>query len=268
MLFPVLAFLAVFAAEPNLHVRKVIFHEDDIVPVNMQLGFDLQINFPKGEILKDARCANVDFFEVNASGNVLFIHAKDIPDGKEGGKKTTVNVVTSSGVVVPFIVNEISRVRGAQADLRVDLKYASETNIVQFQNQPALVPAEKIAEEKSLNDKLQKQLQESLSRQKFLIDSAALREIADLDLNGYELYDKKGKEEFLGKIHVTRDKKWTFIQVDSQDAPTVLEIKDNKPVKVPVELHEGKYVITKLLNEGELRLGKSSIKFRYVGKAS
>ena len=56
----------------------------------------------------------------------------------------------------------------------------------------------------------------------------------------------------------------TFIQSDARELPALYEVKDGTPNLVNFEVHDGTYVIPKVLDDGYLMIGKARMAFRRV----
>jgi type IV secretory pathway VirB9-like protein len=84
MILPLVA-AAVLAGDPSTTARTITVHEQDIVPISVQVGMVTEIDLPKGEVVMTGkgyspRVGNTEFFEVNSSGNVLYIKPEIIQD--------------------------------------------------------------------------------------------------------------------------------------------------------------------------------------------
>ena len=53
----------------------------------------------------------------------------------------------------------------------------------------------------------------------------------------------------------------TYIKTDAAELPTLFEVKDGKPALVNFQVHDGTYVVPKVLDEGYLSLGKERLSF-------
>jgi hypothetical protein len=244
---------AVLAGEPSTTARTVVLRDIDIIPLSTQNGYVTEIHFPKGEQPMELRVGKPAFFRCNVSGNTLYIEPQDLPE-VGGGERTTVNVPLTSGRHATFLVKEVSKERGAHADLKVFIQEDDAGTVA-----PAFVPAEQLTAVTSEIIRLRQQLLEN-QKQHVAETAAITQEIAQEVRVNYELFDRKGKPEFKPEIYSVRG--FTYIKIDTPELPSVWSVKDGKPSKLNPTFANGLYEIQGELEVGELSVGKSSIKFR------
>jgi type IV secretion system protein VirB9 len=58
----------------------------------------------------------------------------------------------------------------------------------------------------------------------------------------------------------------TFIQARAPELPSLYELKDGAPNLVNFDVHDGTYVVPKVLDSGYLMLGKQRIAFQRAGE--
>jgi type IV secretion system protein VirB9 len=63
------------------------------------------------------------------------------------------------------------------------------------------------------------------------------------------------------------DGKFTYIQAHPQEPPALYEVKDGKPNLVQFEFRNGTYVVSKVLDDGYLAVGKQKLPFTRVAGA-
>ena len=57
------------------------------------------------------------------------------------------------------------------------------------------------------------------------------------------------------------DGQFTYIKADATELPALYEVKDGKPALLNFQVHQGTYVVPKVLDEGYLALGKERYTF-------
>ncbi len=62
------------------------------------------------------------------------------------------------------------------------------------------------------------------------------------------------------------DDKFTYIKLDSEEAPAVYELKDGKPGLLNFQVQNGTYIVPKVLDRGYLSLGKERFEFLQEGR--
>jgi hypothetical protein len=246
-------FAAVLAGDPSITARTVVLHDMDIIPLTAQVGYVTEIHFPKGEMPMDFRVGKPQFFRCNVSQNVLYIEPQDLPE-VGGGERTTVNVPLTSGHHATFLIEEVSKKKGAHADLKVFIQEDDVDSKV-----PAFVPIERLASVVSDNEKLRLQLADT-QRNHTVETKVITQEVAREVRTNYELFDRKGKQDFKPEVYAVKG--FTYIKLDTAELPSVWSVKDGKPSKLNPTFANGVYEIQGMLDEGQLSVGKSSIKFR------
>ncbi|GAC1516407.1 MAG: hypothetical protein NVS1B11_37010 [Terriglobales bacterium] len=258
-----------WANDPSTIARRITYRETDTPIVYLQLGYVTSIYLPKNEqILPLSWVGDAHFFDVTASGNVLYVTPLDLAKSKDpntGGKRSNVAIRSVSGNHFDFELIEVSKSSTDKADLKVFVDEADETMKQRAAGPPEFVPASESNTLKQEVETLRKQVAQADAAKKEITQTAGVRAVLSLDHN-YELFDKKGKGELNAVIF--RDDKYTYIDLGNTDeAPSVWELKDDKFSKVETLLQGGKYTIQHKVNEGELKIGRTSIRFRYVGQA-
>lgn len=240
-----------YAAEPNLASRSVQVHRADIIPIYTQFGYNTIVIFPKGEELKDLLAPEAKLWSFSAGPNFLLIKAKGSDKEGRPGQKTSVSVTAASGNVYTFLVQETSN-SSQKFDLRVELEQEDADSLNAIAH-PQFVPASQAAE-------LAKQLAESQSQLAQTKHDAATSEAREIR-HDYEW--KTGKEsDAFGLKAIYHDRIHTYIEANSQEAPTLYEVKDGKDSIVPYTLDHGRYVASKVIDHGYLRAGKQRLEFR------
>jgi type IV secretory pathway VirB9-like protein len=206
------------------------------------------IELPKGEEIMDVTCGNKTFWAVNSSRNFAFIK----PLGERTNGQTNINLITIAGNVYSLLVKEVSTSTTERADLKVLLDQQEETakdNI----NHPQYVRAEEV---EALRKSLEKRTEE-LAQTKRTASIGEVRQIR------HDYRWKEGKEsEVFGLNAIYHDDKYTYIEANSQNAPSVYEVIDGKESLVPFTLENGKYIVTRIMDHGYLRAGKTKLEFK------
>jgi len=254
MILP-LALAAVLAGDPSTTARTVTVHEQDIVPISVQVGMVTEIDLPKTEVVMTGkgyspRVGNSEFFEVNASGNVLYIKARDYPG--YGGEKTNVSITLTSGNHMSFLVSEVSKVKGAHADLKVIV----EQDGVEAEH-PQFVPASDLARLQAENEALKQKVNQPVKA--VSCGEQVMKQVNSLKFFDYEMYEQHGKSKL--KPVITHDDAFTYVAIEGQEIPAVWAIRDGKADKVQLLYQGGKYQLP-LVDELEVRIGKASMKFK------
>ena len=60
---------------------------------------------------------------------------------------------------------------------------------------------------------------------------------------------------------IWHDGRFTYIKTDATELPALYELKDGKPALLNFQVHEGTYVVPKVIDKGYLSLGKERFTF-------
>src|SRR5918994_2517921 len=93
-------------------IREVTASERSVIPLNTKIRYTTMIVLPDDEEILDVVCGDKDFWVISATQNIA--HVKP---AKEGAA-TNLNLVTSSGSVYSFLLNE----KNGSPDLKVYVK--------------------------------------------------------------------------------------------------------------------------------------------------
>src|SRR3954462_13890379 len=238
----------VYCAEPSTKARTVLVHSQDVVPISVSVGFSTLVVLPKGEEIIASSCGDTKIWAIDWNGNNAFLkQGIDTP-----GERTNVNLVTASGNTYSFLVSEVSKDKAAAIDLRVILEQG-DTKAVTNLEHPAYVRAE-----------LANELKESLKRKEEEITQ--IKKNASLDAIREQKHDyqwERGKEaDAFGIKSIWHDSKFTYIEAESQNAPSLYEVIDGKDSVVQYSLENGKYVVTHIMSHGIFRAGKTKLEFK------
>jgi type IV secretion system protein VirB9 len=65
---------------------------------------------------------------------------------------------------------------------------------------------------------------------------------------------------------IWHDGRFTYIKADAVELPALYEMKDGKPALVNFQVHQGTYVVPKIVDNGYLALGKERFTFTQQGR--
>lgn len=246
----------IVAGDPNTTSRTVPYHESDIVPISTEIRFTTLIELPKEESILEVTCGDKEYWPVNWTGNLAYIKPA------KQGSRTNINLITASGNVYSFIATEISEVPNAHADLKLFVNPADSSTVLAMKDKPRFVSADAVEAYRKTAEETQQELQ----RQRAALQKELERERSELQASYPSTIKHDYKFEGGGKdpFHVTaiyHDDRFTYIEANPQEAPSVYEVKDGKPSLIQYEFKNGRYTVPKILDNGYLRVGKSQLKF-------
>src|SRR2546425_4464576 len=91
-------------------VREVMASERNVISLNTKVRYTTMVILPDNEEILDVICGDRDYWVISATQNIA--HVKPAKEGTA----TNLNLVTASGAVYSFLLNEA---KTAQPDLKV-----------------------------------------------------------------------------------------------------------------------------------------------------
>jgi type IV secretory pathway VirB9-like protein len=231
-------------------IREVLASERSLIPLQTRLRYTTMVVLPEGEEILDVICGDKDFWVISSTHNIA--HVKP---AKEGAA-TNMNLVTASGAVYSFLLTEKNG--AAMPDLKVYVN--ADPNAPQ--GEPKYYSAAQVED-----------LQTELAEAKAAVD-AANRRVADSITAYQQQYPGKlqfvyGSPRYVKPFLVRsiwNDGQFTYIKADATELPALYEVKDGKPALLNFQVHEGTYVVPKVLDKGYLALGKERFEFLQQGR--
>jgi hypothetical protein len=244
--------------------RTVVYHPRDLIALRAKVHFSTLIVLPDGDDVVEATCGDKEFWIVNARGPLVSVKPA------KASAETNLNLVTTSGQVYAFVLTEISENKGQDPDLTVYLE-PDETLAANGQagataghERPRYVRAEEADDFRTQAD-----LAREDARQATASARAALEQGLTAFQNSYPLglafpYRFKADAKPFFVHAMFHDDHRTFIQARAPELPSLYELKDGAPNLVNFDVHDGTYVVPKVLESGYLMLGRQRIAFERV----
>jgi type IV secretory pathway VirB9-like protein len=235
---------AAFAAD---EARTVRYGPRDVVTLNCKTRNTTLVLLPPGEKLLDLVVGDKDMWLLE--GNDRYAYIKPA----QAGSSTTINLIARSGNVYTFLAHEVSQ-SGQAPDVKVFLELSDPS-----QFQPVVVPRFVAAEEA---DALKAQLADQASqavRDREVFASEYPTQIA------FDYSFKKNQKPFLVSA-IWHDDKATYIRARTSEKPTLYQVTDGQPTLIEYQLRGDVYVVPKVLDQGQLKIGKKSFTFLRRGQ--
>jgi type IV secretory pathway VirB9-like protein len=241
---------------PTGAVRTIPYHARDLVTLRARVRFTTLIGLPDGDDIVEATCGDKEFWIVNAHGSLAYVKPA------KPATSTNLNLLTTSGRVYTFLLSEISDMRGVEPDLAVYLDpddlspprvmaSASPKYVLAGQLDDFRAQAEIAREDlRKATEAARTELQDGLT---------TFRATYPLSLRfTYRVTLDRAPFFVRAMFH---DDHVTYIQARAPELPALYEIKDDAANLVNFEVHDGTYVVPKVLDTGYLMLGKKSLVF-------
>jgi type IV secretion system protein VirB9 len=248
----------VFAQSPDTGrgARTVVYHPRDLVPLNAKLHYTTLIVLPDGEDIVEATCGDKEFWIVNVRD-----HMVSVKPAKPGGE-TNLNLVSTSGQIYTFLLTEVSPEKDRAVDLTVYLETDTLSTAMSLLTRPKFVPAEQVEDFRVQAELAREDARRATETARTSLDEGltAFRRSYPLGLQFPYRFRADAKPFYLRAMY--HDDHRTFIQSGARELPAVYEFKDGKPNLVNFEVHDGTYVVPKVLDDGYFMIGTARMAFR------
>ena len=235
-------------AQEQTGVRRVTASEQSLIPLQTRLRYTTMIVLPDDEEILDVVCGDRDYWVISATQNIA--HVKPAKAGAE----TNLNLVTVSGAIYSFLLVE----KSAPPDLKVHV----EGNESAARAKPRYFSASQV-----------EALQEQLSSARDAVEAADRRatEVVATFRQDYPTklqfaYVMPKYEKPVLVRSIWHDGQFTYLQTDAKELPALYELKDGKAAVVNFQVHNGTYVVPKVIDQGYLALGNARFPFSQQGR--
>ena len=241
--------------------RTVVYHPRDLVAIRAKLHYTTLIVLPDGEDVLEATCGDKEFWIVNVRDGLV-----SVKPAKPGGE-TNLNVVTASGQLYAFVLTEISGAAARRSRLH---RLSSSPTIPEPLRPPARDRntsrhnRSRISKRRPPSPAMTPAGQPNRRSSPSRADMTAFRNTYPLGLS-FPYKFKADKPPFF--IHaIFHDDHRTFIQARPSELPSLYELKDGRPNLVMFDVHNGTYVVPKILDSGYLTIGKQRVTFERLDR--
>lgn len=231
------------AAEPT-SARIVHYSPNDIVPIRAKLRYTTLIVLPADEKILDFTTGDKEFWIINGVQNFCFLHPA------KAGIASNLNLITDKGHVYSFTLQEISNEPNAEPDLKVVIVPKDQSAITALGASQPLVPASEIAAYRAEVQTARVQAQK---------DEEQFRSQYPLQLR-FDYEFPKNKDPF-DVDAIYEDGNFTYIHSTAAEKPALYEVKDGQPNLVDFQLNGNVYIVSGVIDQGYLQIGKKKMKF-------
>ena len=237
--------------------RVVKYSKEDVVPVHAKLRFSTLIVLPEDEEILDFTTGDKEFWVINGAHNLCYVHPA------QAGIRSNLNLITASGHVYSFLLNEISNQPSADPDLKLFVEPKEGSGIAVNRGLRGYVSAGEAQAYKKELETLRLQTAEQIHAAKAqsveqfnqFRSSYATKIQFDSSLDA-----KAGREPFLVST-IYHDDSFTYVKCGAREKPTLYEIKDGKPNLISFQVENGVYIAPKIIDAGYLAVGKKKLPF-------
>jgi len=252
-----MAFQASPARAATEVARVVKYGKEDIVPVRAKLRFSTLIILPDDEEILDFTTGDKEFWIINGSHNLCYVHPA------QAGIRSNLNLITATGHVYSFVLTEISNDANAEPDLKIFVEPKEASGIAAKSGLRGYVSAGEAEAYKKELENLRAQAADQLhvAQTQSGEQLSCFRSSYAIKLQFDYLFDAKfAREPFLVSA-IYHDDTFTYIKCAAREKPALYEMKDGKPNLINFQLENGVYIVTKILDDGYLAIGKKKLPF-------
>jgi type IV secretory pathway VirB9-like protein len=232
--------------------KVVQYGEKDVIRLKTKLRYTTMIVLPKNEQILDFTCGDKEFWVVNGEANFAYIKPA------KPGAQTNLNLITASGNIYSFALAEVSEIPDAAPDLKVFIEPKDESMISAASVSPKFVSAQALEDYRQQVAMAKEETRQTKQAAQNEIDREVSRFVSNVR---FPYRFEAGKKPFYVRA-MYNDDKFTYIQARPEETPALYEVKDGKPNLVDFSYKNGVYVITKILDEGYLAIGKQKLAFK------
>jgi type IV secretion system protein VirB9 len=239
-------------------LRTIPYHAHDLVALRAKVRYTTTIVLPDGEDILEVTCGDKEFWIVNAHGAVASVKPA------KPGSETNLNLLTVSGQIYAFVLSEVSDIKGADPDLAVYLEPEAPGTFAPWHQPPKYVPAQQLEDFRAQAEIAREDARRATADAHAHLEEGltAFRTTYPLGLQFAYRIELNRKPFFVRAIF--HDDHVTYIQARAPELPSLYEIKDGAPNLVNFEVHDGTYVVPKVLDSGYLAIGKKRLVFTRV----
>ena len=231
---------------------KVIHYSDkSVAKLKTKVRYTTLIELPKNEQILDLLCGDKEFWNVDGNENLAYVKPA------KTGAQTNLNLVTASGNVYSFMLDEVSNASEAEPDLKVFVVLNDDEMMTALKGPRRFASTEELEHMRQDADAVRAELRNVRSATRETIDREVSRERRSVR-HVYRF--EKGKKPFLVS-DMYHDDRRTYIEANPEETPTLYEIKDNKPNLINYQYEDGLFLVDKILDSGYLVVGKRKMNF-------
>ena len=226
-------------------IRQVSDATESVIPVQTRLRYTTMIVLPDEEEILDIVCGDKDFWVISATHNLA--HVKP---AKEGAA-TNLNLVTASGAVYSFLLNEKG---GTTApDLKVYVRADPDT----ARAKPKYYTA---AQFEALHAEVE-EAHAAVETERHRATTAMATYQQEYPSKLQFTYGPTKYEKPFFVRAIWHDGQFTYLKTDATELPALYEMADGAPSLVNFQVRAGTYIASKVIERGYLALGKARLSF-------
>ncbi|MEP7309339.1 MAG: TrbG/VirB9 family P-type conjugative transfer protein [Acidobacteriota bacterium] len=226
-------------------VREVSATGRTLISITSKVRFSTMIILPEGEEIMDVVCGDKEFWVINAARNIA--HVKP---AKEGAA-TNLNLVTVSGAVYSFLLNENGKVP-------TDIQVVVTADVDHVPTPAQFVPVQEVVDMRTALREMRNSL-DAVAHQSEPHTAEVIHNYPAAMKFSYRV--PAYKKPFLIST-IWHDDTHTYIKSDARELPALYQLIDGgDPQLVNFTVENGTYIVPKILERGYFALGKETLEF-------
>lgn len=224
--------------------RVVHYLPNQIVPIRAKVRYTTLIVLPPQERILDYTTGDKDFWIINGVQNFCFLHPA------KAGIASNLNLITALGHVYSFTLQEVSNIPGAEPDLKVVIEPKDQSQLASVSQGQGLAPLSEVEAYRA---------EARAARADAKKAEEAFRAKYPLSLRFDYRFPRLEAPFYVQAIY--EDGRFTYIRLNAAEKPALYALKDGKPLLVNFEAEGGTYVVSPVLDQGYLQIGKKKLRF-------
>lgn len=266
-------------ASDRVTSAPVVEYDPGEVPtIYTKIRYATAIVFPEPERIVDVVCGDKDWWQVAGPDRIVYVKPS------KAGITTNLTVIGTSGNIYQFFLQEISR--DPHTDQPIDATAPKDMTRRPYVRVSMVLPPHQVQQLASLGPKYIPRAEYDTTVQEYQQQlQAAQAEVRATKTNARQVIDQELSRirtnypaalEFNYQIPLGvkpffvaamfSDDRFTYIKLESEEAPAVYEVKDGKPNLVNFDFVNGVFVVRKVIDQGYLAIGKAKLEFSRKGK--
>jgi type IV secretory pathway VirB9-like protein len=241
------------ATQPTARVVK--YSKEDIVSVRAKLRFSTLIVLPEDEEILDFTTGDKEFWIINGAHNLCYVHPA------QTGVHSNLNLITASGHVYSFLLNEISAQPNVEPDLKIFVEPKDGSGIAANAGLRGYVSAGEAEAYKkelaTLRSQVADQTRAAQAQSAEEINHFRSSYASKLQFD-YTLDAKAAREPFR-VTSIYHDDAFTYIKCAAREKPALYELRDGKPNLNSFQFENGVYIAPKIIDSGYLAIGNKKL---------
>lgn len=237
--------------------RVVKYGQNDIVPVRAKLRFSTLIILPEKEEILDFTTGDKEFWIINGAHNLCYIHPA------QAGIRSNLNLITATGHVYSFLLEEVSKEPSAEPDLKIFVEPKEQSGIGGSASGQRFVTANEAEaykrEIQTTRDQANAQVQAAEASAKAQAEKFRSEYPSKLQFD-YHFQSKATAQPFLVSA-IYHDDAFTYIKCGASEKPAIYEVRDGKPNLINFDLVNDTYIVSKIVDDGYLAIGNKKLAF-------